>query len=97
MGVTEAIALAVVLLAALYGIATSWMGLALWVLRPRDGGLRLVVHLKGAQPDAEARVRYALEIAKRHRIPLVVEEEDTDEVTKRIVGLLLRDNAAKRC
>ncbi len=96
MGVAEAVSLTMVLLSALYGMATLWTELVLRLLSPRDKDLRLVVHLKGAQTDAEAQLRYALEIAKRRRIPLVVEEEDTDEETKRIVAILLRNEAAQR-
>lgn len=90
MGIVQGISLGVFLLAALYGFAQAWLGVAQAWLTPKEKRLCLFLPLEGHVENVEEHIRAAQWMAKRQAMRLLVVDAGADEETRRIAQTLLR-------
>ena len=90
MEIAQGVALGIVLIAALYGFAQAWRGIAGAWLMPKEKRLCLFLPLDGHVENVEEHIRAAQWMAKRQTMRLLVVDVGADEETRRIAKTLLK-------
>jgi len=85
----EGIAVAGLVLLALYGIAQIWIHLVIRILRPKQPASVILLTLQDDVQGAEQQIRYAWYTAKEQKLPLVVCKGELDEQTEAILHTML--------
>ena len=86
----QGVLVALMLLAALYGIAKAVTKAAVWLWRPKRPRLTVTLRLSEATEDVEQQVRFAYFVAKEQHLPLAVIEDGADEDTVCMARRVLR-------